>query len=222
MRYSIIDIIFMILFILCSAADLYFLLKSDDNKNKIFKPMLMPLLTVCYILMAKNVNPLVIAALLCGFAGDTCLLEEGIWFVAGLLAFLAGHICYIISFMRAADMMSGISVTGGLLTIGVIVYLCFFITVCVIAVNKMPKAAVSPVIIYAAGLMGMSFMAYACMKMVGEIFVPAFAGSLFFIISDSMIGFDTFIKKHGAVYRFTIMLTYIIAQTLITTSWAIY
>ena len=63
MKINLISIIFMVIFAVCSVVDLYCLIKEDKKKNKIFKPMLMPLLAVCYVLTANHVKPLVIAAL---------------------------------------------------------------------------------------------------------------------------------------------------------------
>lgn len=236
MKIDLISIIFVLLFAVCSVADLYCLMKEDKKKNKILKPMLMPLLTMCYILTAYQVKPLVIAALLFGCAGDTFLLGEGLWFAAGLLAFLAGHICYMISFIMtglnsmalqtveqavqtagSADvtrLFSGMSLTA-------VIYILFLIMAGIIVVRKLPGKMVLPVSIYALALVGTSFMANVCMRKAGIVFIPAFIGSLFFIVSDSMIGIDVFIKEHGHTYKMMIMLTYIIAQALITISWAL-
>ena len=253
MKINLISIIFMVIFAVCSVVDLYCLIKEDKKKNKIFKPMLMPLLAVCYVLTANHVKPLVIAALLLGCAGDTFLLGEGIWFAAGLLAFLAGHICYMISFIRVGlDSMAaqtsgtlqitstvaqavgshtlGASKTAGMDDIALlfsdmkftaVIYISFLILAGIIVIRKLPGKMILPVYIYALALVGTSFMANVCMRKAGNVFIPAFVGSLFFIVSDSMIGIDVFIKEHGHTYKMMIMLTYIIAQTLITFSWAL-
>ncbi len=207
--------ILIVLFIVCSAAEMYAILSNRKRINCIFKPLLMPLLAAVYIMSAGTVNPLVTAALIFGFLGDTFLLGDGIWFVLGLLAFLAGHVSYIAAFISGtviSDIPAGAWFAA-------VVYICFIAAAGSVIIKKVEHRMRLGVIVYTLALLGMSFSSMLCMLSAGRVFVPAFIGSILFVASDSMLGFDVFVKKHGAVYDMFIMLTYIAAQTLITVSW---
>lgn len=66
----------------------------------ITKPLLIPLLFGYYVLSASEVMFLVALALAFGWLGDVLLLgKKEIWFIAGLAAFLTGHIMYILVFI---------------------------------------------------------------------------------------------------------------------------
>ena len=212
---TVIENILIVMFIVCSATDLYALFSSRKRLNCIFKPLLMPLLAVIYIMSAGTVNPLVVAALICGFFGDTFLLGDGIWFSLGLLAFQAGHVSYIAAFI-SGDIISDIQAAAWL---AAAVYICFIIAAGSVIIKKADSGMRAAVTVYALVLLGMSFSSLLCMLGRGGVFVPAFIGSLFFVASDSMLGLDVFVRKHGAVYDMLIMLTYITAQVLITVSW---
>ncbi len=67
------------------------------------KPMLLPLLLCWYATSAGSFSPLVFTALLAGLAGDVLLMSEQRrpdLFLAGLAAFLTGHLLYVAAFVR--------------------------------------------------------------------------------------------------------------------------
>ncbi|GIG66168.1 lysoplasmalogenase [Phytomonospora endophytica] len=66
------------------------------------KPLLMPLLAVYAWLAARPARPgLLLAAVLCGWAGDVFLqFDAEAAFLAGMGAFAAGHVCYQVLFAR--------------------------------------------------------------------------------------------------------------------------
>lgn len=65
------------------------------------KPLLMPLL-IGLSFAAGTPDLFVVAGLACGFLGDVLLLwqEKKPCFMGGLLAFLAGHVCYCVAICR--------------------------------------------------------------------------------------------------------------------------
>ncbi|MFE2429532.1 lysoplasmalogenase [Streptomyces sp. NPDC059373] len=86
-------------FALATAADLGALLAGSHTAHAVAKPLLMPLLAAY---AAANRGPrLLLAALLCGWAGDVLLLSDAKpAFLAGMGCFAAGHVCYLALFGR--------------------------------------------------------------------------------------------------------------------------
>jgi len=70
--------------------------------SAVTKPLLMPLLALYAWLAARPARPrLLVAAVLCGWAGDVFLqFDAEAAFLAGMGAFAAGHVCYQVLFVR--------------------------------------------------------------------------------------------------------------------------
>lgn len=70
--------------------------------SAVTKPLLMPLLALYAWLAARPARPrLLVAAVLCGWAGDVFLqFDAEPAFLAGMGAFAAGHVCYQVLFAR--------------------------------------------------------------------------------------------------------------------------
>jgi uncharacterized membrane protein YhhN len=68
-----------------------------------------------------DVRPWVIAALVAGLIGDVCLLPTVDAFVAGLAAFLVGHLCYLVAAGAAWSptgwLVVGLAAAGGLVAV---------------------------------------------------------------------------------------------------------
>ena len=149
-----------------------------------------------------------------GFMGDVFLMwpERKNNFMLGLVAFLIGHLCYVLLFLQ------GISFTKD-----VPVWFYLIIIIYAIGARAVMKKLTKylgdmkiPTYIYMAVILLMSFASLAriwVMDMNMSFLLP-FIGSLLFLCSDSMLGFYTFKDKfkNGNVY---IMLTYVLAQALI-------
>ncbi|HEY1180373.1 MAG TPA: lysoplasmalogenase [Phytomonospora sp.] len=73
-----------------------------DLAAVVTKPLLMPLLAVYAWLAARPARPrLLVAAILCGWAGDVFLqFDAEAAFLAGMGAFAAGHVCYQVLFVQ--------------------------------------------------------------------------------------------------------------------------
>lgn len=87
-------------FIAVAVVDLAGLLAGAGTVHLVAKPLLMPLLAACAA--ARGGPRLLVAALLCGWAGDVLLMPESdAAFLAGMACFAAGHVCYLRLFGRA-------------------------------------------------------------------------------------------------------------------------
>ncbi|TXT60691.1 MAG: putative membrane protein [Promethearchaeota archaeon] len=190
-----------------------------ENKPLRFatKPFLMPLVILYYIFSVgvAMVNWFLVIALIFGTLGDISLMigREGKWFMMGLGSFLIGHIFYIITYL----LLSGTSllqfpVWGWLFLIPLIaITLLLYMRI----KDKMGDLQV-PTIVYIVVIFMMSFFAMLLLS-IFEIFdfTLVYLGAILFIISDGIIAiakFDVDIPKE----RVYIMITYVLAQLLIT------
>jgi uncharacterized membrane protein YhhN len=202
-----------------SILNLYFV-KRESIKGKIFtKPLLMPLLIFFYMFNASKTNYLLVVALTFGFLGDVFLLREAnkTFLLGGIKAFLMGHLFYIIAFIVKSNFLKGVPLWFSILLlpyagVGVIIAKRLFSSM------KSMKLQAG---IYMVVILAMSFTSLLTVFTASTVsFLLSFAGSLFFIVSDTMLAFDIF-KVHEQKNHVYIMVTYILAQLLITLSFLI-
>ncbi|ATL26754.1 lysoplasmalogenase [Streptomyces formicae] len=203
-------------FAVAAAGDLGALLADFDPGHAVCKPLLMPLLAA-YVAVRGGPR-LLVAALLCGWGGDTfLLLDADPAFLAGMGSFAAGHVCYLVLFRRHGDFRrygdlrryadgSGAArargtalVAGYALALAVTVALLW---------PDLPADMRGPVAGYSLLLTAMAFGATA----IGP---AAAAGGALFLLSDTLIA--TGVAEWPQLPRpdFAIMLTYIAAQFLL-------
>ena len=176
------------------------------------KVMLMPLLALSYAFLAQSVNPLILVALLFSCIGDTLLLfpDKGKFFKLGISAFGVCHLMYIIFFLTHIA-----GATPLWLIIAAIVLYAAAIGLMLYALSpRLPQDMLFPYAAYIViiALMSLSALMYASAE--GAASKLVFAGSIFFLISDSFLSFTTF-KKSFRAATLTVMATYILAQSLI-------
>ena len=176
---------------------------------------LKPLTLVLLIAAAASADlgaakPWVIAALVLGLIGDVALMfsaEDSAdpAFIAGLSAFLLGHIAYMVAFVRHGE--HGLQLAGGALVVGGVSAL--------LLPKLLPgvRAAggtqlLGPVCGYVGALGVMAALA------VGTGSAATAAGGLFFLASDATLAWQRFVKQlpHGPVI---VIVTYHLAQILI-------
>lgn len=199
-------------FVAAALVHLYACLKKHDSLRRITKPVLMPLLLGCYLAAAEAPSALIAAALLCGTAGDAFLLySDPVRFAAGTGFFAVGHICYVHAMLlRAGDAIPQSAVLpccAAYALFAALCGLCFR--------PRLPKKLIAGCIVYMFLLAAMSCasLLLALSGAAGAWF--AFAGSLLFLLSDAILTYTTFCSA-GGEKRFTVMLTYILAQALLT------
>ncbi len=187
--------------------------------RRISKCFLLPLLSVCYVLLAKNFSPLVLAALLCGFAGDAFLLpsDSRPMFAAGLTAFAAGHALYASAMLQSLPRLPSVlaivlfSVCSVAAAAGFVRYLW----------SGLPRALIAPCFLYAYLILLMNgcalLFAFAHSAFPGPLAAP---GALLFLASDTMLSVHAF-RRPVPYRRFAVMSTYIAAQTMLSMSLAL-
>ena len=184
----------------------------------IVKPALMPLLAAAVLTAAvenganRNQLSLLIAAELFGFAGDTFLLcDEFVFFAAGIGAFLIGHLFYISLFGRHS--LKGINPMGWILSLLVMGGLVFLL----VRFLKIEGALLVPMAIYGMTLMMLLFITLCGLLRFRQklTWTLLFVGALLFTFSDCLIAAGTFKVVQFELLSFVIMVTYLLAQTLL-------
>lgn len=197
-------------FILASIVHLTAAFFETVKVRKISKLFLMPLLLAYFIVVRGSMYVPVFFALIFAFWGDFFLLEpqKPVRFQLGLASFLIGHLCYIPAFI---SLIETFHIPVLIISYIIVIALGFFI----IKTLKPLKNMMIPVIIYTFVILNMSIFALQMMLAFSSFWsIMIFAGSLLFIISDTMLAFFTFrtIPKRG---DFLVMLFYISAQACI-------
>ena len=178
------------------------------------KPLLMPFLALTAVAAAGSTERkeirLLILALLLGCVGDVFLIYDGfLFFVAGMVAFLSGHICYMCLF-------GGKSWTGftAKTWIPAIIAMAALTAVLIIAIG-VNGAMLVPMCVYGFALMLLIFSTLAgVFRFRTCTWWILLGGALLFTFSDSLIAIGTFNGDFPG-REFLVMLTYIAAQTLL-------
>jgi uncharacterized membrane protein YhhN len=152
-----------------------------------------------------------IGALLC-LAGDIFLLQPDKWFLAGLVAFLSGHIGYMVGFKptQASFWPFGLPLAAALGLIGVTIFR-------VLAAGLQSKGLTRlriPIFVYILIICGMALSALLTLSNPGWQKAPAVLvsiGALLFMAADSLLGWNRFIRP-VAHERFIGMMIYHLAQ----------
>lgn len=177
------------------------------------KFLLMPLLLAFYLLRAPTPDPWIVAALTAAFVGDvfTIRLKEPAWFLAGLLAFLAGHVLWSAVFLWSTDRLSGVPAWFWLAALP-------YAALAVLVVRGLWRDIAGKragFAVYGGIIAFMSLMALSrVFSHGGAAFWLPFLGSLLFLASDGMLVFHVFHRplKHGDLL---VMGTYVAAESLI-------
>lgn len=185
-------------------------LTGHDTLRLLLKPVPVWSLAVWVFFQDTRLSRWVLGGLLLGSVGDLFLeTHDPAHFIPGLVAFLLGHVVYIVGFARVAKALEPLRA------------LPFLGMVAVVLAVALPKAGplAAPIGVYGViiGLMGWR----AAVRIgAGE---PALypwlglAGAALFAFSDSMIAVNKFIAPFEAA-RPIILVTYWAAQALITAS----
>lgn len=182
----------------------------------ISKCFLMPLLALCYLLLARIVSPLVVLALFFGFAGDVLLLfsERKSMFAGGLAAFALGHVCYVLYLMR----LIGTPPAWWLAALLALPYVLLILLIMRALKPHLPRGFLPPCLGYMILLGFMSYCALlVCLSRFSLYAALAFIGSLFFIASDTVLAANNFGLRQYRRRNLIVMASYLLAQTLLVT-----
>lgn len=163
--------------------------------------------TILFILVLRNYAQkgryALMAGLIFSVAGDIILdIDRNRLFIAGLVSFLLAHVFYILAmkpfiswFPSRWPVLAGLAVFAGI----IFTFLA-----------DLPAGRLIPVTLYLVVICSMSAVAL----MLKDKYIVVFAGSVLFVISDTIIAVNKFIHEipHSTVYNISI---YFIAQGVI-------
>lgn len=204
------DIVALSLFLASVAAFFVAWLTGQDALRLAVKPVPAWSLALFVAARGTRLSRAVLVGLLVGSVGDV-FLETGnpSHFVPGLVAFLLGHVAYIVGFTREAKAPAPLRA------------LPFFALVAVVLTIALPKAGplAAPIGVYGLVIAAMMWRAAARVGVEGGAGLPwlGLIGAVLFAFSDSMIAVNKFVEPFTGA-RPLILVTYWMAQLLVALS----
>ena len=205
-------------FIGLSLIHIVFLAVGDRTSASWTKLLLMPLLAAYYLVSAfahhGNVVVPIFAGVLFGFLGDLLLLDTTHQrrFLLGLGAFLVGHLLYVLGFLLSISAASAHLIPAVFLALIPLAGHGFWY---LHGLRRELADRALAVTIYVAVIIAMTFIAILRASALGS---PGawivFIGSLFFVVSDSLLGIQLF-RTPTRIRETAVMASYIVAQLLI-------
>ncbi|EFL31208.1 conserved hypothetical protein [Streptomyces viridochromogenes DSM 40736] len=190
---------------LAVATDLLSLAAGFEPGHVVAKPSLMPLLAA-WAALRRAPRPL-LAALLFGWGGDVLLLSDAEpAFLAGMACFAAGHVCYLVLFVRNGSRYAVPRARAGLLALG---YATALVTTVALLRPDLPADLRVPVAAYSLLLTAMAYGAAIRLGLFTGL------GGALFLLSDTLIATGVAEWPQPPRPDFWIMLTYIAAQILL-------
>lgn len=182
--------------------------------NFIAKPLLIPALTLYYLSSTQQKSFLFLIALFFCWLGDVLLMlqRDEIFFIAGLVAFLTGHVLYILCYRKFRT--TGVGLNGAQrmrYALPIVLAGTGLVTVLFPYLGSLQL----PVMVYALVLTVMTLQALFRFGHTNKLsFALVFGGAISFMISDSLLAINKFMQPLP-LSGLAIMLTYILAQYLI-------
>ncbi len=188
---------------------IYAKLRENDFLQFIFKPLTM--LAIILMVFLNSSSPMsfyqqvILVGLIFSLIGDIFLIKQDHFFVQGLIAFLIGHLCYIVAFWTSPNL-------------SVVIFYLVYMTIFLSLLWKHLGSLKIPVIVYSLVLAVMSWLALSrTIDHYDHHTFHALLGSLLFIVSDSLLAFNKF-KTPFPFAHLYILATYFLAQWLIALS----
>ncbi|HYD75956.1 lysoplasmalogenase family protein [Ramlibacter sp.] len=180
--------------------------------HRLFKPLAMVFAIALVVLRARGqgglrkFDGLLVAGLAFSLAGDVLLMLPGN-FIAGLVAFLLAHVCYIVLFRQGVGWLPRPWALAATLGVGGAMYALLFP-----GLGPVLKPAVAAYVVV-IGLMAAQAIGRAAV--IRDLPAVAVAiGSVFFMLSDSLLALNRF-HQPLPMAQFWVLSTYYAAQALI-------
>ena len=149
---------------------------------------------------------------ICCLVGDVFLMLPWDLFIFGLLAFLLGHLAYIVGLNQVGPVFN---LWGGVVIILLVIYLTWFYHILATNMNSKGKSSLKiPVLIYSIVI---SLMVYSALMTwtrhawPAEAALAASLGAVLFFASDSLLAWDRFVAPISHA-RLKVMMTYHFGQ----------
>ena len=209
--------LFLILFIVFSVLHLIASFNDDAEKRKKTKPFLLIWLLLYYVFSTDNLSVFLVLALFFSWLGDVLLIPKGHkWFAFGGISFMFSHLFFILAYtnnFEFKDLKPVVLVIAGIVYFGTSFKIMRELRV------STPKSMIFPMFFYLMCNSTMNMFALMQMmsrKDIGS--VVAYIGAVLFFISDCTLFLVRYYKNKDIIYKkhFTVMLTYLLGEFLIT------
>ncbi|MBX2896423.1 MAG: lysoplasmalogenase [Cyclobacteriaceae bacterium] len=204
----------LILFLVIAISNLVAVTFNITLLNLITKPLLVPALAVYYLVATSGKSYLFLAALFFCWLGDVLLMlqRDEIFFIAGLIAFLTGHVLYIICYRNFRSAGTGLTGTQRIrFSLPIVLAGTGLVTILFPHLGSLQI----PVMVYALVITVMAMQAlFRYGRTNSKSFTLVFAGAISFMLSDSLLAINKFMQPLPLA-GLAIMFTYILAQYLI-------
>lgn len=208
-------ILFLILFIAVSVVHLAASFVSNKKLRAVTKGFILLFLLLYYLFAAETKNGVLIAAIATSWLGDVLLIPPGNgWFAAGGISFMISHFCFIAVYVLKVSF----SLVNPVFTVFAgLVYVLLIALVFKALKPTTPKKLYGGMIFYLSCNAAMNLFAFMLL-LSNPCLATAltYVGAVFFFASDSLLFLTKFYKKPMWRDHFPVMITYIIAEFLIT------
>ncbi len=217
------------LYFLLSGANIYFCAADRQKPRHSTKVVLMPLLLAVYALSCREFSPLVAAGLLLGWGGDIAMIfkANNRALAAGISLFGAGHIFYMVAIGRSMKLvtLSTWGVGGMPSTVAALAAVTLAAAVAIGSYLYLRKDVPGGlrVLSFLYSLLLCELCALALLSLLGGSGGGAklLAGSVCFLISDSVLSLETFRLGDTPRVDALVMLTYLAAQALLVSGFCV-
>jgi len=209
--------IFIVFFFIVSLLNILAIFFSINHLFVLTKPLIVLMLIAHYVTHAQTRSKTFLVALIFCLMGDVMLMftdKNELFFMGGLMAFLVGHILYIITYRQHQQAGMGeelLSTQKIRFALPVVLAGTGLITVLYSSLGDLQI----PVLIYAVVLM---VMVITALNRYGKTTVVSYwqvlLGAILFMISDSLLAINKFLHPFYAA-SLAVMITYMTAQYFI-------
>lgn len=211
--------IFLALFGAASIVHLFHSWKDDAKKRAVTKPMLLIFLLLYYLFAVDkaNINYMLVAAIATSWLGDVLLIPKGnVWFTCGGISFLVSHITFILVYVKNINFAA---VNWFIIIPVALVYIAVALKIILAVRKNTPKIMTVPMYLYL--LANSTMNVFALMQMLSNMSlasVIAYCGAVLFFASDCTLFLVRYHTNKNIVFKrhFTVMLTYLLGEFLIT------
>jgi uncharacterized membrane protein YhhN len=220
--------VFFIIFAIMSVVHIAVIILKKETLRRITKILIIPPLLAAYIAGSQNAIFFPIPALILGWIGDILLVKtkDRDHFKLGLLAFLLGHLCYILSYMQclsffgsdASFSLANFSYTSFSLAsfsftaLAIFVPLAIIMGIMIFRIIKPARKIAALVILYITVIEAMTFWGLQVfVAYPGLAGASVFFGCLSFMFSDTILSYKKF-RKAKFLGPGSVMFFYTLAQ----------
>ncbi|HEY9869903.1 MAG TPA: lysoplasmalogenase [Candidatus Obscuribacterales bacterium] len=187
--------VFLLFFLMLAATNWLAAWRGQTGVEYIVKPAALAAL-ILFAVSGGQASPWLMAALTLCLLGDVYLMLPGNYFIAGLVAFLLGHVAYVVGFPGGIVERLPWSAAAAVLTLPVTIPV----------LRSIKEVALK------AGVV--AYMAVICLmagSAVASGSLTAAVAALLFVVSDSILAWDMFVRKLPRAH-FWVMVTYHASQ----------